>query len=304
MCSFIPGPWLRLRLNGSKPSERFGDLPADIDPQYFCVNQDGKASAIPLKDTHSFPLAHSQDGNLGSFSSKEWSRPALGRRSVARVVALTIAYLSLLITAHWAAYLIRFEFHPPPDQTAGFLKLQKWILPVELLLLSIFGQFRSMLSYFSLPDARSILSACAACGLISTAVWYASDGDASPARSIVIMCVLLDTSGLICLRLVFRMIREGRRGPGKTFSKPRRVIIIGAGDVGAHLAKEMMSRRSLGMYPVAFFDDDRTKWNTYVHGVPVLGRVELLVRRRIDASEAVIAMPSASNKRVRKLSKC
>jgi FlaA1/EpsC-like NDP-sugar epimerase len=254
-----------------------------------------------LKDTHSFPLAHSQEIIPGSFSGKEWSRPALGRRSIARVAGLTTAYVVLLITAHWAAYLIRFEFHPPPDQVAAFFKLQKWILPVELLLLSIFGQFRSMLSYFSLPDARSILSACAACGVISTAAWYASNGDASPPRSIIIMCVFADTSGLICLRLVFRKIREGRRESGKAFSKPRRVIIIGAGDVGANLAKEMMSRRSLGMYPVAFFDDDRTKWNTYVHGVPVLGRVELLVRRRIDASEAVIAMPSASTKRVREV---
>jgi FlaA1/EpsC-like NDP-sugar epimerase len=78
-------------------------------------------------------------------------------------------------------------------------------------------------------------------------------------------------------------------------------VIIGAGDVGANLAKEMKLRHDLRMYPIAFFDDDRVKWNTRVHGVPVVGRPELLTAGKIHADEAVIAMPSASGRRIREV---
>jgi FlaA1/EpsC-like NDP-sugar epimerase len=81
----------------------------------------------------------------------------------------------------------------------------------------------------------------------------------------------------------------------------RHIVIIGAGDVGANLAKEMKLRRDLRMYPIAFFDDDRNKWNTRVHGVPVLGRPELLADGKIHADEAVIAMPSATGRRLREV---
>lgn len=244
---------------------------------------------------------NSEDSRQNVFSQTESSRPALGKRSSVRILTLSAAYLSVLIACNWAAYLIRFEFHPPPEIRGAFWRLEGWMLPVEMLLLAVFGQFRSMLSYFSLPDARSIVSACAASGVIFFVAWFATNGAIAPARSIIILDVLLNSAGLLCLRILFRMVRENRRGTSKTHSKTRRVLIIGAGDVGAHLAKEMMFRRSLGMYPVAFFDDDRKKWNTYVHGIPVLGRVELLAHRNIDASEAVIAMPSATGRRVREV---
>jgi FlaA1/EpsC-like NDP-sugar epimerase len=247
------------------------------------------------------PLAPTDDQSGEVSGSLDWSRPTLGRRSIARLVLLSVAYLGLLIAMHWIAYVIRFEFHPPTEQKAAFWRIQEWFLLTELFLLSLFGQFRSMLSYFSLPDAERILSACALTGIIAIIVWYVTQGQGSPPRSITILSVLLDTFALIVLRLFFRKLREGKRGTGQSNVKPRRVVIIGAGDVGAHLAKEMTFRRSMGMYPVAFFDDDRTKWNTYVHGVPVLGRVELLTGKRIDASEAVIAMPSATGKRVREV---
>ena len=53
--------------------------------------------------------------------------------------------------------------------------------------------------------------------------------------------------------------------------------------------------------PVAFFDDDPGKWNTQIHGVPVLGRPELLAEEHIRADEAIIAMPSANGRRVREV---
>ncbi len=165
----------------------------------------------------------------------------------------------------------------------------------------LFGQFRSLLSYFSLPDARRIVLACFSASFVSLGVWYFTSGQHSPPRSIIILGFLLDSIALGSVRLTFRMLRERQKANGKGDRPVRRIVIVGAGDVGANLAKEMKLRRDLRMYPIAFFDDDQAKWNTYVHGVPVIGRPELLKAGRIYADEAVIAMPSASGRRIREV---
>ena len=54
----------------------------------------------------------------------------------------------------------------------------------------------------------------------------------------------------------------------------QRIIIIGAGDAGASLAKEFINSPSRGFKPVMFFDDDAAKHGKLVHGVPVMGPPE------------------------------
>jgi FlaA1/EpsC-like NDP-sugar epimerase len=237
-----------------------------------------------------------------SFFFKELFRSVFGGKgSVVRTTVLTLIYSGAIIIAHWLAYLIRFEFHPTSDLWTQLWKTLEWAVPVELLLLFVFGQFRSLLSYFSLPDASRIAMACAASGFVSIAVWYRTTGDYAPARSIIILCVLLDTTAIGAIRLSFRMLRERQDRGGVTTGRLRRMVIVGAGDVGANLAKEMKLRRNLHMIPVAFFDDDPAKWETRLHGVPILGRPELLQERPLEADEAVIAMPGATGRRVREV---
>ena len=218
-----------------------------------------------------------------------------------RILLLGVAYSGVILAAHWLAYLIRYEFHPPAEERTLFWLTQEWALPLELVFLFAFGQFRSMLTYFSLPDARRIVYACGGAAIVMATVWYISKGYDAPPRSIILLSFLLSTFGLITMRVMFRMLRERQRSNGNSKVVSRRMVIVGAGDVGANLAKEMKLRRDLGMRPVAFFDDDQAKWNTYVHGVPVLGRPELLANGRVRADEAVIAMPSATGRRIREV---
>jgi FlaA1/EpsC-like NDP-sugar epimerase len=254
-------------------------------------------------DDSGSPLAATKNGSSSPFSdAASHGRPPFGGGTDStKVLLLGVTYSGVILIAHWLAYLIRFEFHPPADQQTHFWWTLRWSLPLELVLLLVFGQFRSLLSYFSLPDARRVVFACAVTSLIAMGIWYATGGAHAPPRSIIILSFMLDTAGLINVRVLFRTLRERQRGIGKNGKAPRRIVIVGAGDVGANLAKEMKLRRDLCMTPVAFFDDDRTKWNRRIHGVPVVGSPELLAEGRIRADEAVIAMPSASGKRVREV---
>ena len=247
--------------------------------------------------------AEPASGAWASFAEAARSArpPANGASAFTRVVLLVVVYSAAIVAAHWVAYLIRFEFHPPHDEQMHFWGTLQWTLPVEILALFAFGQFRSLLTYFSLPDARRIVLACASASLVSLGAWYATKGQYAPPRSIIILGFLLDTAALGSVRLGFRMLRE-RQKEHRSGNRPlRRIVIIGAGDVGANLAKEMKLRRDLRMYPIAFFDDDGAKWNTRVHGVPVVGRPELLLQGTLQADEAVIAMPSASGRRIREV---
>lgn len=221
--------------------------------------------------------------------------------ALVRVLLLIVIYSGGIILAHWFAYLIRFEFHPPIEERELFWRALRWALPIELLSLYFLGQFRSLLTYFSLPDAKRIVSAFASTSLISLGVWYATKGQEAPPRSIIVLSFLLDSAALGCTRLAFRMLRERQRGNMIGDRPLRRIVIIGAGDVGANLAKEMKLRPDLRMYPIAFFDDNRAKWNTHVHGVPIVGSPELLASGKVQADEAVIAMPSASGRRIREV---
>ena len=250
------------------------------------------------------PVSTATGGSSSPFvNTASNSRPPFGDASGStRSILLAIIYSGTIIGSHWVAYLIRFEFHPPIDEQTLFWKTLQWSLPVELLALLSFGQFRSLLSYFSLPDARRIVLACATASLVTLGVWYLSKGQQAPPRSIIILGFLLDSGSLGCTRLAFRLLRERQKVNGRNDRPLNRIVIVGAGDVGANLAKEMKLRRDLRMYPIAFFDDDPAKWNTRIHGVSVVGRPELLIASgKIQADKAIIAMPSASGRRIREV---
>jgi FlaA1/EpsC-like NDP-sugar epimerase len=100
-------------------------------------------------------------------------------------------------------------------------------------------------------------------------------------------------------RAMFERLRH-RRAPGKAGTK--RVLIVGAGEAGSMLAREML-RFPTGYWPVGFVDDDPLKKGARIHGVKVYGAVRDLARAAVDldAEEIVLAVPSAPPAQLRVL---
>jgi FlaA1/EpsC-like NDP-sugar epimerase len=176
------------------------------------------------------------------------------------------------------------------------------VIAVELLALLLVGQFSGLLSYFSVPDLQRLACATTFSSLFFILLRREAAGYTVSSRGIILINLILATVGLTTFRLALRMLRERYSFPAGAGERRRasRVGIIGAGDVGANLAHELLARRGLGLEPVAFFDDDRSKWHSRIHGIPVIGRPEELRNQRLnlELQEAIIAMPSASAKRV------
>lgn len=218
-----------------------------------------------------------------------------------RLLILAVLYSGGLATSLWMAYLLRFDFSIPANHHVLMLQQMMWMLPLKLGLLTAFGQFRGLLSYFSIPDLRRLFIANGLAAVLILCSWYYFHGAPMPPRGVILADFIFSLVGLASVRLLIRMFRERYHVSHQGAAQQKRVGIVGAGFVGASLARELSSRRGLGLKPVAFFDDDESVWGSQVHGISVLGSVDELAGRaaKLRLDLLIIAMPSVGPKRLR-----
>ncbi len=103
------------------------------------------------------------------------------------------------------------------------------------------------------------------------------------------------------LRMLVRLYHE--EFFSETRGTARRYLIIGAGNAGEALLREMLRRKDAQYDVVGFIDDDPAKFGVNIHGVPVLGNVsqlpEICQKQNID--ELAIAIPTATRKELRRV---
>jgi FlaA1/EpsC-like NDP-sugar epimerase len=219
---------------------------------------------------------------------------------VSRILLLQLLYSAVLVGSFYLAFQLRFEFYPAPYMERFKLGILL-SLGITLPLLWLFGQFRSLLSYFGLPDAIRIGWATLIANLAIVAVWYAGWAEISPPRGTILMNFILSTVGLIGVRLTFRLARERFYSERGITRKSRRLAVYGAGTSGAALVEELLARPNLRMQVCAMFDDDARKKDTRIHGVPILGGLSRLRKeaKALDLDEVILAMPTADPAKTR-----
>ncbi|WP_456480951.1 polysaccharide biosynthesis protein, partial [Oceanithermus sp.] len=115
------------------------------------------------------------------------------------------------------------------------------------------------------------------------------------------LALLLLGGARLAGRILFERAQLARSQPPHSGS--RRVLIIGAGEAGTMLAREMLRHPESGLVPIGFLDDDPSKQRQRFVGLPVLGNIEDLPRvaLKAHADEVLIAIPSAPGKVVRRV---
>jgi FlaA1/EpsC-like NDP-sugar epimerase len=231
-------------------------------------------------------------------------RSALALSPRNRFAVLLLLYASELTASLWLAYELRFDFAVDATYAHERLFVLLWLIPLQLVLLGLFHQLRTLLEYFSTPDLSRMFQALIISSAIAGLVWIWPGPGFTPPRGVIVLDFVLSLVGLTGVRLALRRLRESSRVSARVNgSERRRVAIIGAGDAGAVLAHELFLKSGYGLEPVAFFDDDKSKWHSRVHDIPVVGPPEELLEgnHRLGIEEVIIAMPSASPRRVGEL---
>ncbi|NMC79517.1 MAG: polysaccharide biosynthesis protein, partial [Chloroflexi bacterium] len=122
-------------------------------------------------------------------------------------------------------------------------------------------------------------------------------------RSVLVIDWLLSILTVGGLRFTLRLLAENRvlNSAANHLAQARRVLIVGAGDAGALVVREMQKNPQLDLVPIGFLDDNPSKQRQQIYGVPVLGTMNDL-ERVMDTwhvREVIIAIPSAPGRVVR-----
>ena len=211
----------------------------------------------------------------------------------------------LVAAAWWLAFFLSFSHGVEPFYR-HYLSWQVFVLvvAVTLAVFTLSGFYNRWWRYVSTRDmwgaARGVTLAC----LVADLLLYAfkpAVGTYTLPRRIVALDYLLLLAVVAGTRLLARSLTE--RASGGLVARGKAVLVVGAGDAGQLLVREMHRNRALAYTPVGFVDDDPRKHNLRIHGVRVLGTTDELpfLLREHRPEEVLIAMPSATGELRRKV---
>ena len=150
----------------------------------------------------------------------------------------------LIAVAYVAAFLLRFDFSIPADQWAIFLKGLWIVLAIKPLVFLVSGLYRNLWRYASLHDAMEIFKVITISTVMAVfAIMYVRQFDDFP-RSIFILDWFLLFSLVSASRLVWRIYREMYYLPLRASGSGKKTLIVGAGEAGSLLLKEMQIGRA------------------------------------------------------------
>jgi FlaA1/EpsC-like NDP-sugar epimerase/lipopolysaccharide/colanic/teichoic acid biosynthesis glycosyltransferase len=172
------------------------------------------------------------------------------------------------------------------------------------------GAYLRVWRYPTISDVALVISSLAAGSLAMTLAIFVVlqpwgfPGTVGFPRSAILIELLISVLVLGGIRIASRVRQEGLDvTPSVIAGPPRPVLIYGAGDAGAGLAREMLRNRALRLEPVAFLDDDESKHGQRIYGVEVAGGggdLPAIVLER-EVSEVIVAMPRASGEDLRRI---
>jgi len=206
------------------------------------------------------------------------------------------------------SYLFRFEFSLSPFYIQQIKTILLWIIPLKIIVFLFSGIYRGMWRYTSIRDFWLLARACLLSTLLILAVILYMSGFKGYSRSIFLMdgvfTFLLVGGKLMAIRSYYSgfanpKIRE-ELFPKVTY---KNVLIIGAGDAGEKILREIFENNQLHYKVIGFIDDDPQKKGRSIHGIPVLGNLEKItsILEKEDVKEILIAIPSANGDQIRNI---
>lgn len=216
-----------------------------------------------------------------------------------RTAYLVAIDVGLLVLSLFLSFLIRFEGKFPAEYFDLADRFLVSVILIKIAVLFLFGLYNSLWEYASIEELLKISAASIVANTVMLSFLFMFETRIP--RSIYIIVSILDVMFIGGVRLSYRMLRR-LKNQGSLFSRSvkKRVMIVGAGDAGAMVIKELKRHGDLHMKPIVAMDDDAMKWGKSIQGITVRAGTKEISRiakaKRID--EIIIAIPSATKKEI------
>ncbi|MCK9462688.1 MAG: polysaccharide biosynthesis protein [Proteobacteria bacterium] len=220
--------------------------------------------------------------------------------------------LVVLSAAFWLAFMLRFELAPDISTYKLLFFTWPYVVVFQYLLLSLFGVTQFSWRYVSLRELPRTGAALGIAAVVLVALRLGLVHVGGYAKFVVLplgvlaMDFVLAFLGVVGVRVIRRMTAErSERAVRKREAavEPKRTLLVGAGQAGVLVAKEVVQNPHLGIEVVGFVDDDRAKIGSVIQGHKVLGDTSSMkaLAAAHDVEQAVITMATAPGPTIRKI---
>ena len=212
---------------------------------------------------------------------------------------MVLINLSILL-----AYCLRFDGQLGGELSGRLEGVAEVAAAATLIKIAVFAVFRLYNSLWRYASVYELFSIAAASFLGNFVMLvYAQVMRTNTPRSIFIITFFVDVILIGGVRFAYRILRRIVRGQVISVRNGKRVLVVGAGDAGANIIRELKLQPELNSIPVAIVDDNRFKIGKKINGVPVLGNrwdISRIVKER-NVDEIIIAIPSAGRKDINEI---
>ena len=214
-----------------------------------------------------------------------------------RKFALMVIDFLLVSSAVFIALVLRFDGLVPVEYINKFIHSIILVSSLKLIIFYFFGLYSSLWRNASVEEVTGVFIATGVGGVASFLLGLVLRMQFP--RSVYFNSWIIAFLMITAVRMSYRIARRLKKSNNLTEAGGQcRVMIIGAGDAGSMVIKELRNNRCGKYIPVAVIDDDRWKHRMKINGVRVRGgrdRIKAVAQQeKID--EIIIAMPSADKK--------
>ena len=215
-----------------------------------------------------------------------------------------IGDIALTLVSVLGSFALRLDVGELPYYSPAVLLMCAVALAIKIPTYFFFGLYRRLWIYASTSELRLITIAVTTASVITSGVMaiLIVTGNVFPGmpRSALGIDWLLSLVLIGGSRFALRILAEQSMAT-RANGKGKRVLVVGAGDVGALVVRELQKSSPLNLTPIGFLDDDPAKQKHTIYGVTVIGKVDdlplLIDLHHIDM--VIIAIPSAPGQLVR-----
>ena len=209
----------------------------------------------------------------------------------------------LIVLTYYASFLLRLDTDLDAATRAMFWKTLPFVLVIKLVLSYQCGLMHGWWRYVGMSDLLDISKASLLSSSLIFCLVEAVLRLPGYPRSVVVIDLFLTIMVLGGARFAVRAYTERAR----TYGAQRNTLIVGAGEAGSAIVRELKQNSTLNYNPVGFVDDDLSKKGVKIHGVKVLGSTDALHELIIEhhVSCVMIAIPHLKGRLVERIiAKC